>query len=296
MAFDSRKKGQLHGRSADKPLPLILRLMRFLFRHFGGIMPGIMGRWAYALWFRTHRFPEAAAGKRAVESAQRETLQVEKIPVVVYSWGEGPVVLFVHGWSGRGSQVAAFIKPLNRAGFRVVAIDAPGHGNTPGNKTNILECASVLLAVAQSVGPVFAVITHSFGGMVLTYALNNGLKIERAACISAPADVNFLLERFARTLNMHPSVRQVLNNLLENRFRKNFNEEVSTVSNARRLAVPALIVHDADDEGVPWQQGQQIADAWPGARFLKTHGLGHGRILRDSATVESIVDFISGSQ
>jgi hypothetical protein len=36
-----------------------------------------------------------------------------------------------------------------------------------------------------------------------------------------------------------------------------------------------------------------IAAAWPGARFMKTQGLGHGRILRDPAVVEAAVAFIS---
>ncbi len=277
-------------------MPLTLRLMRFLFSTGGGMLPGVMGRWACFLWFRTRRFPESTAGRQAAECAQRETLQAGRIPVAVYSWGEGPVVLFVHGWSGRGSQAAAFIGPLNRAGYRVVAIDAPGHGATPGNQTNIFECADVLQAVARAFGPLYAAITHSFGGMVLAYAMNNGLKIERAVCISTPADVDFLLERFTQTLNMHPAVRQVLNDQLERRFDRNFSERISTLSNVKHFNTPALIVHDADDVAVPWRQGRRIADAWPGARFLKTRGLGHGRILRDPATVESVVDFISGRQ
>jgi pimeloyl-ACP methyl ester carboxylesterase len=57
--------------------------------------------------------------------------------------------------------------------------------------------------------------------------------------------------------------------------------------------VPALVIHDADDASVPWQQGEMIAAAWPGARLMKTQGLGHGRILRDPAVVEAAVAFIS---
>ena len=65
------------------------------------------------------------------------------------------------------------------------------------------------------------------------------------------------------------------------------------VNNVRDLAVPALIIHDTDDASVPWRQGEMIAAAWPGARFLKTHGLGHGRILRDREVVEAAVAFVS---
>ena len=290
-----KKKETLHaGRRQGKPVPLSLRLMRFLFSKVGALFPEMMGRWAYRLWFRTRRFPEAAAGKRAAASAVRETLLVDDIPIAIYKWGEGPIVVFVHGWSGRGSQVAAFIEPLNRAGYQVIAIDAPGHGESSGNRTNILECALVLQAVNKTCGPVYAAITHSFGGMVLAYAMKQGMQVERAVCISAPANVEFLLDIFANTLTMHKSVIDVMWRRLGQRFGGNFMEQVSTINNVKELGVPALIIHDEDDVGVPWQQGQMIADAWPGAQFLKTKGLGHGRILRDAQAIEAAVDFISG--
>ena len=290
----SSPREQLHGaRRNDKPLPPALRAMRFLFGPVGALLPRLMGRWAYSLWFRTRRFPESAAGRQVTLNAMRETLPVGDIPVAVYRWGAGPLVLFIHGWSGRGSQVAGFVEPLLNAGYEVMAVDAPGHGATPGKQTNILECAGVLLALQQRYGPFHAAITHSFGGMVLAYSMNHGLSVQRVVCISAPADVEFLVENFASTLNMHPAVVRDLHRRLEARFEDDFWERIATERNARRLSVPALIVHDELDTSVPWQQGERIAAAWPGARFVKTRGLGHGRILRDRETVGTVVDFIA---
>jgi len=272
----------------------MLRMMRFLFRYAGALAPRLLGRWAYDLWFRTRRFPESAAGRQVSLNAMHETLMVGDIPVAVYGWGAGPRVLFIHGWSGRGSQVAAFVEPLLNTGYQVIALDAPGHGATPGNRTNILECAGILLALQQHAGPIHAAITHSFGGMVLAYAMNHGLSVQRVVCISAPADVVFLVEKFARTLNMHPAVVRDLRRRLEQRFDYDYWGRTATESNARRLTSPALIIHDELDASVPWQQGARIAAAWPGARFLKTRGLGHGRILRDSRVVNAVVAFIAG--
>jgi pimeloyl-ACP methyl ester carboxylesterase len=289
-----KNKEHLHGgRRHDRPVPLSLRLMRFMFSRVGAVFPGTMGRWALHLWSRTRRFPEAAAGKHAAGRAVRETLLVDEVPIAIYKWGEGAVVLFVHGWSGRGSQVAAFIEPLNRAGYQVISVDAPGHGESPGDRTNILECAAVLKAMNKTYGPVYAAITHSFGGMVLAYALKQGMQVERVVCISAPANIEFLIDVFAQTLNMHRSVVDVMWRRLEQRFEGGFRDRISTVNNVKNLSVPALVIHDEDDVGVPWQQGRMIADAWPGAQFLKTNGLGHGRILRDAQTIRAAVDFIS---
>jgi pimeloyl-ACP methyl ester carboxylesterase len=294
MALPGHRKEQWHGsRPAQrKPAPA-LRVMRFLFSRLGRVVPTLMGRWACHLWFRTRCFPESAAGRRIAGRAIRETLQVDGLPVAIYRWGTGPIVLFIHGWSGRGSQVAAFVEPLLRAGYQVLAVDAPGHGETPGDSTNILECAAVLRAVGQAYGPLYGAITHSFGGMVLAYAMHHGLRVERVVSLSAPATVEFLIDGFAQTLSMPPAVVENLWWRMNRRFEDGLWERISTVNNVRNLTAPALVIHDIDDASVPWQQGEMIAAAWAGARFMKTRGLGHGRILRDRKVVEAAVSFIS---
>ena len=64
------------------------------------------------------------------------------------------------------------------------------------------------------------------------------------------------------------------------------------IYNVKDLTSPALIIHDEDDVSVNWEQGKMITDAWPGARFMKTSGLGHGRVLRDKQVIAAVVAFI----
>ncbi len=53
-------------------------------------------------------------------------------------WEPGPhaaaAVLLVHGWDSRGSHLGAWVPPLLRAGVRVLAFDAPAHGDAPGRQ------------------------------------------------------------------------------------------------------------------------------------------------------------------
>jgi len=289
------RKEQFHGgRAQGRTIPPALRVIRFLFARLGPLFPGLMGRWAYHLWFRTRRFPESAAGKKLAGSARQETLTVDGVPVAVHIWGEGPVVLFLHGWSGRGSQVAAFVEPLLAAGYQVVAPDAPGHGETPGDRTNVLEVAAAVQSVGEKFGPLYGAITHSFGGMVLAYAMNHGLSVERVVSISAPAHIGYLIEGFAETLAIPDSVIAAMQKIIDQKFEGEIWERLSTVYSVKELTVPALIIHDEDDTSVSWEQGKMIADAWPGATFMKTSGLGHGRILRDTQVVAAAVAFIKG--
>jgi fermentation-respiration switch protein FrsA (DUF1100 family) len=62
---------------------------------------------------------------------------------------------------------------------------------------------------------------------------------------------------------------------------------------ARRMDAPLLIVHDRDDDVVPVADGEAIAQAWPGARLVRTDGLGHKLIVRAPAVVTQAVDFIA---
>jgi pimeloyl-ACP methyl ester carboxylesterase len=271
---------------------LAQRLPRAAFSTLGPVFPGLMGRWAYRLWFRTHRQAGPARELSLAGNAEHLTLRVDGLPLAVYRWGAGPVIVFVHGWSGRATQASAFVGPLTAAGYCVLAFDAPAHGNTPGRRTNMLEFAAALRAIAAVYGPLHGAITHSFGAMVLAYALRHGLTVARAVCIGAPARLEFLVERFARLLALPEPVLNDLRRRLEKRFAEDVWEAMSTDSNARMLNVPALIVHDRDDREVPVRQGELIAEAWPGAQWLATRGLGHRRILRDAATVQAVVDFI----
>lgn len=62
---------------------------------------------------------------------------------------------------------------------------------------------------------------------------------------------------------------------------------------AQATTVGALIVHDDTDREVPWQEGSALAQAWSGARMLRTSGLGHRRILRDPQVIAEVTAFVT---
>ena len=55
--------------------------------------------------------------------------------------GAGPRILLVHGWGGHAARLRRYVRPLNAAGFRVVAFDAPGHGGSGGGPVSLPEIA-----------------------------------------------------------------------------------------------------------------------------------------------------------
>jgi pimeloyl-ACP methyl ester carboxylesterase len=202
-------------------------------------------------------------------------------------------VLLIHGWNGRGAQLGAFAAPLMNAGFRAVAFDTPAHGRSPGQATDIPEINEAIQAVAAACGPVHAVIGHSFGAACALYAVQQGLKVERLVAIAPPARMRGLAQKFFDVLAVPAAVQAVFQRKLEARFGADVWQRFSPEMLARQLDVPGLIVHDQDDIDMPWQEGEAVARAWPGAQFVRTAGLGHRRILRDPEVLARVTAFIA---
>ena len=268
-------------------------MLRLALRCVDMVSSQLAGYWAYRLWFGTHRFPEPKRENQWREQAKQFTLPHEYGPLALYSWGEGPPVLLVHGWNGRGTQMGGLAARLVDAGYRAVAFDAPGHGRTPGNCSTIFRFVEAVNAIDNEVGPLTGIVTHSFGAMVITRALRDQLKTDKVVCINPATKFSLLKETFYGMLRIAPGTQSVFEQLLEKNYGADINKVISADVNAAELSIPALIIHDKNDSEVPWQQGALLADAWPGARFVQTQGLGHTRSLRDSATIQKTVNFIA---
>ena len=69
--------------------------------------------------------------------------------------------------------------------------------------------------------------------------------------------------------------------------------DISVAAAAASVRMPVLIVHDEEDNVAPIAQGTALAAAIPHAIMWRTQGLGHSGALRDAATIERVVRFLS---
>lgn len=279
-------------RRRRRKTPLKLRLLRAAFRTLGPVIPGIMAVYGCHLWFRTRRSPEPQREQHFRQSSESFTLQHNGNQLAVNRWGEGPVVLLVHGWNGRGTQLGAFVPSLVAQGFQVVAFDIPAHGRSTGTSTNIFEIADAITHVANHVGGVHGVIAHSFGVPSAILAAIKGLHIPCMVGISTPANINELIQPFTRALHIPDGVEARFRKQLEQHLGSDFWYRFSAENMVRDMTSPALVIHDKDDHDIDWHSGKTVADAWPNASFVTTQGLGHRRILRNPLVIEMVTRFM----
>jgi pimeloyl-ACP methyl ester carboxylesterase len=210
------------------------------------------------------------------------------------SAADGPArtVLLVHGWEGRGAQLGELVTPLVAAGLTVVAFDAPAHGDAPGRRLYLADMASSILSAGRALGPLHAVVAHSFGAVATSLALARGLAADRVAYIAPASLVEGALRRFADLLQLPgETVATMKRDLFElNGFAP---EETAPERLARGTATPLLIVHGEADDEVPLAESRRLAAAWRGADLLALPALGHRRILRDPTALAAVTHFLA---
>ena len=268
-------------------------------RFIGGLLrglelasPELATQAAWKLWTTPQRFrpPE----REAKLLARAEQLQVTFAggALQAWAWGQGPVVLLMHGWEGRGAQLGSFVRPLVEAGRRVVAFDGPAHGRSPGNVAHVPAFADAIGAVARSQGHLEAIVAHSMGAAAAGWMLAP-LRVPKAVLI-APPDPREVLIRFQELLGFRDGTRE---RLLE-RSARTFGRSLAEFGPELLLgdaSTELMLIHDQGDRFVPLSDGQRWLQARPEARWVQTEGLGHHRILRDPQVVARTVAFLTES-
>lgn len=229
--------------------------------------------------------PRIAEPFRDAQDFQVETPQGK---LAAWRRGEGPAVLLVHGWEDDNALWGPLATALSEMGIAVVAFDLPAHGFSEGEACSPFVAADAVKAVVAQLGPIDAIVTHSFGGPATGIALSRGLDVRRVVLIAPPRGRNRRWFKVAEENGISVDVVK--------RARELYVAEhgpFDFVDVAATLKPHAMILHSADDEQVDYGQGRALADAWPGSEFVMCDGLGHRLIAQDATVIQRIVDFLA---
>ncbi len=240
-----------------------------------------------------HEFSEAEFA--VMEEASLLPVALVPTRLIGWRWGRAgdPVVVLMHGWGGRGTQLKAFIEPLLARGFSVVAFDAPGHGMTGGGESSLPHFMQGLNAMLNHLGEVHAIVGHSVGAAVTAMVMAQRPQIGRAVLIAPPASLADSTRRIAAALEWPEAMRAAVQRRIEQRFGVSWSSFEAERAGGEQ---PLLLIHDRQDREISIGEGRRYLHTWPKARLMETCGLGHRRVLDDPAVIAASVDFIAGEQ
>lgn len=274
-------------------LSLKLFLLRQGFKLLQNMAPSMAQRFALRIFLTPprHKIPEWH--KAFLNSAEQSTILVSNKQIKLYRWGEGPPILLIHGWGGRGTQLNTFIHPLNLAGFSVVAIDGPAHGSSSGKQTDMFEFAKAIHTVSSTINP-HAIVAHSFGSACTLLALDTYLlNVSKIILIGCPSNAVWITEAFADKLAISKNIIAGMRKKLERRYDNTWTwEDLALTKLINKVNIPTLLIHDKKDREVPYQHMLELQKAYPAAQLFATEGQGHRRILRSAEVIDRVITFI----
>lgn len=253
------------------------------------LAPNMFARFMREKGFAVKQFPLSAAQRDLLRQAHSFYLEFNHNKIKVYEWGSGPVILLVHGWAGRALQLDAFITPLLQKGYKVVAFDQKGHGESSSRFSSYPEIVrSTGLVASHYADSLYGVIAHSIGSNSM-FKISENFERELKMVAVAPME-NFIgwLEKMRMRLGIYENLfAQVIRQIETDCDLRLADLCVLDYEKIRRHDV--LLVHDKLDRMNKISASHEIQKNLQGTELIQTEMLGHSRILGNQEVVDRVV-------
>lgn len=282
-------------KSDVKRLSWQLRLFVAAMNGLDRIAPRISTSLMFSKFVSPRRKKDCDYKPRLPAGARRITVQHNRAALAGWAWdGPGPAVLVIHGWESHTGRMIPLIRPLLAQGYRVFALDAPGHGLSPKAQTDLLDVGQAIQAMMEQHGPFYGVIAHSFGAAATAVLLAREPQLtpQKLALLSPMGGLDQHVEIFSSIARLSPQRKERLKARIADYVGLPL-EGCSTAEAARALGTPGLVIHDRDDRLIPFEVGTAVAHNWRGAHFVATDRLGHRRGLGNGRVAGVILDFLT---
>lgn len=206
-------------------------------------------------------------------------------------WGDGPPVLFAHGFEGRYSQFALMIDKARMSGFKLVGLEMPGHGRAQALRADPLSFSNAIKAASTEFAPFHTMIGHSQGASAVLHAAANGVITDNIVLLAPLVSVESHLRNVCAMTKLSSEAIDLFLRKVTDVVGVHHTDFEGRIL-ASSLSSPALIIHDHEDREVPIAHAEKLAAQWPSAHLKFSQGLGHRRILADANVAEIVFNFL----
>lgn len=208
--------------------------------------------------------------------------------------GSGPLVILVHGYSGRGVQMAKLAKEISTKGFQCVFFDAGGHGTSSEEKIGFHTFMNDTRDLAKHLdSQIHTLVGHSAGALAMMRARSIfNISAGRYCVISAPffpyVPLNVMRDTGAPSHSL-----DYVKAILSDQFQMSWSSLVAGECFTAEQGKPLLCIYDVSDKKVRHTDADALGEVWPEAKIVKTKSYGHNRILQAEETLEAVLQFVA---
>lgn len=229
--------------------------------------------------------------KPFLDTATKEQLKYEAYAIMTYKWGGSKkTILLVHGWESNSARWKRLIISLKAKNYNIIALDAPAHGESGSAVFNALLYAEFINVVAKKHHPEI-IIGHSVGGMASVFFQHkyHFQNIKKIVLLGAPSEFVGVFNRYTTMMRYNQKVTQHLNAMIVERF-GGTPDSFSTAKYLEAIDSHGLIIHDKEDQIIPYDDALLIKNSFKNSKLITTKGFGHS--LNNNTVINYIDEFI----
>lgn len=227
-----------------------------------------------------------------LNSAQQEKIKIDGTSIQTYFWkGSKPAVILVHGWESNAYRWKDLIVRLLENDYAVYAVDAPAHGASGGEFSNVPLYAKAISYLIKQHQITYAV-GHSLGGFTLLYqqVMMPVKNLEKMVFMAPATEMVNIVNVYRHTLGLSNKLMAGFEEVFEQEYHYKLSE-FSIQKLLPEFPIPTLFIHDKEDRIVSYKESEKVSKQWDNSKLILTSGLNHG--LRNDKVVSDVIDFLN---
>ncbi|WP_223033027.1 alpha/beta fold hydrolase [Hanstruepera marina] len=225
-------------------------------------------------------------------TAFREEIDYKDTSIMTYRWlGNRKTILLVHGWESNSARWQPLIDQLKKHHYSIIALDAPAHGRSGSKRFTAIQYAEFIQVVSKKFSPDI-IIGHSAGGMAsaIYQSKYSAHKKENLILLGTPSEFTDVLNRYFKMMSYNNRVIDGVYRLIKEQFNAD-PSEFSTAKLLKSMTSKGLIIHDKNDNIIPYSDALIINQSYKHSNLITTNGFGHS--LNNNQVYKSIHEFIA---
>ena len=282
---------------------IYLQYLRTKFKTISKLAPAIAGRMAFELFCTPYpKYKKRKAPAIFHHATKRTVVLTDQTKIHGFEWlpskPNDQTVLIAHGYASYAYKFEHYIAPLLKMGYRVLAFDAPAHGQSEGKHIHVVVYQEAIQKIMEQAGPIHLFIGHSLGALTLSMIAE---KIDQAEArkfvLIAPATkTTTTFANFFKMMHLNEVTKAAFLQDVSNRT----SHTVDHFTADRALTNykgPILWVHDKKDMVCPYEDIINFKENAPSnIKFLITNGLGHNKVYKTAEIMDQIMTFLTPSK
>ncbi len=268
------------------------KIIGFLINLIGFLSSSYAGKLAITVFSLPKKGGVKENESKYLDTATQEAVRFGDISIMTYRWiGSKETILLVHGWESNAFRWKRLIRTLQSLDYDVIALDAPAHGKSGGKLFTGLLYSECIHTVAKHF-EAHVVIGHSMGGMsaVIGQQKYRLTSIRKLVLLGSPSNFVGLFGRYILMMGYNESVVNGMNRYCLKHY-NHLPEYFSAANVFKDIQAKGLIIHDKDDQIIPYNDALEIKAHYKNSELITTTGFGHR--LKSKKVDHYIVAFLN---